>query len=105
MTPATHAQPPKSRPQECGYHAVLGEIARAIRATGRDWSDEDVKRVMLEQFAHDTGRPTGRLLPSLDGQRLVQTHLQSRKFTKADASEFRDWLGAWAAEHDVELSE
>jgi hypothetical protein len=95
----------KSREQEEKYHAVLGEIAKAFRAAGRDLDDEDVKRLMLEQFATDTGRPTGRLLPSLDGKRLVQTSLLSRKFSKSDGSEFVEWLHAWCAENGVELSQ
>jgi hypothetical protein len=95
----------KSRDQEEKYHAVLQEIANAMQRAGRPWEVEDVKRLMLEQFAHDTGRPTGRILPSLDGQRLVQTQLQSRKFSKADASEFVEWLHAWCVENGVELSQ
>jgi hypothetical protein len=97
--------PVKSRDQEEKYHAVIGEIAAAARRAGKDWSTEDWKRLLLEQFAHDTDRPTGRLLPSLDGQRLVQTNLFSRKFTKQDASEFVEWLHCWCAENGVELRE
>jgi hypothetical protein len=95
----------KSRDAEEKYHAILGEITHAMRALGRPWDMEDVKRLMLEQFAHDTGRPTGRILPSLDGQRLVQTQLQSRKFTTTDANEFIEWLHAWCAVNGVELSQ
>jgi hypothetical protein len=95
----------KTREQEEKYHAILGEITRAFRAAGKDWDEEDTKRVFLEQFAKDTGRPTGRLLPSLDGQRLVQTQVFSRKFSKQDASEFVEWLHAWCVDHGVELSQ
>lgn len=95
----------KSRQAEEKYHAMLQEITNAMRALGRPWDFEDVKRLMLEQFAHDTGRPTGRILPSIDGQRLVQTQLQSRKFTTADANEFIEWLHWWCSVNGVELSQ
>jgi hypothetical protein len=100
------AEPPiKSRDQESKYHAILQEITNAMQRLGRTWDFEDVKRLMLEQFAHETNRPTGRILPSLDGQRLVQTHLHSRKFNKQDGSEFIEWLHAWCATNGVELSQ
>ena len=45
----------------------------------------------------------GRVAPSLDGQRVVQLGFQSHKFTVEDASEFIEWLYAWAAEKGLEI--
>lgn len=95
----------KSREQEEKYHAIIGEIAEAARKQGKDWDAEDWKRLLLEQFATDTSRPVGKLLPSLDGKRLVQTVIQSRKFDTTDAGEFIEWLHAWCATNGVELSQ
>lgn len=95
----------KTREQEEKYHAILGEIHSAFKAAGKDMEREDVKRLFLEQFAEETARPKGKLLASLDGKRLVQTQLQSRKFTKTDGNEFIEWLHAWCAENGVELSQ
>jgi hypothetical protein len=41
--------------------------------------------------------------PSLDGERVVQLGWQSIKFTVEDASEFIEWLYAWAAEKNIEI--
>jgi hypothetical protein len=95
----------KSRETEEKYHAILGEIYKAMKKAGSDLDREEVKRIFLEQFAEDTGREKGKLRASLDGKRLVQTHLMSRKFTQGDGSEFIEWLHAWCAEHGVELSQ
>jgi hypothetical protein len=59
----------------------------------------------LDAFAKETKRPRGKVIPNLTGDGVVEIGLQSRKFTKQDASEFVEWLHAWAAMNGVELSQ
>ena len=94
----------KSREQEEKYHAMIGEIAKQAQHVGSKWSSDDFKRLLIDQWASETNRKLGRLVQSLDGDRIVQLGMQSRKFSKEDASEFIDWLEAWGATNGIVFS-
>ena len=95
----------KTREQEKLYHALIGEIAKQAEHAGAKWDAEDWKRFLLDQFARDTGRAGGKVAPSLDFTGLIQLGLQSRKFSKADAIEFVEWLLAWGANNGIEFQD
>ncbi len=104
-------EPVKSRDQEERYHAMIGDIAKQREFLGRRWHKDDWKRILIDAFAkamRDAGTPLhhdGRVVPSLDGLRVVQLGIQSRDFRKSEATAFIDYLFAWGAEHDVRWSE
>ena len=85
------------------YHAIIGVIAKQASHLGAKWGAEDWKRFLVWQFAKEVGINTGKLVPSLDGTGIVQLGMQTRKFTKEQASQFTEWLMAWAAQNGVEL--
>ena len=94
----------KSRDQEEKYHAMIGEIAKQAQHLGSKWDAEDFKRLLVHQFAKETGRDKNtRVVPSLDGLSIVQLGLQTRKFTKEDGNEFIEWLYAWCANNGVDI--
>lgn len=95
----------KSRDQEEMYHAIIGHIAKQASHLGAKWSAEDWKRFLVWQFAKEVGISTGKLVPSLDGTGIVQLGMQTRKFTKDQASQFTEWLLAWAAQNGIEIPE
>lgn len=95
----------KSRTQEEKYHAIIGEIAEQTSHLGSKWDTESWKRLLLDAFAKETKRPRGKVIPNLTGDGVVEIGLQSRKFTKADASDFVEWLLWWCSENGVELSQ
>lgn len=101
--------PAKRREQEEKYHAMIGDIARQWQFMGRRMDADDAKRLLVDAFAkamRDAGTPLhhdGRVVPSLDGQRVVQLGIQTSKFYKAEASEFIEFLNAWAAENGIVL--
>ena len=72
---------------------------------GAKWDAESWKRLLVDQFAKDTGRQTMQVVPSLDGGGIIQLGMQTRKFSKADASEFTEWLICWAAEKGFDIGE
>lgn len=102
---------PKSRDQEARYHAMIGDIARAVPIFDRLWDREDMKRLLVDQFVRDmknSGTPLrhgGQVVPSIDGTGIVQLGVQTRDFLKAEASAFIEWLFAFGAEHDIRWSE
>ena len=91
----------KSRHQEEKYHAMIGEIAKQAQHLGAKWDAESWKRLLVDQFCKDNGLKTGAVIPNLSGDGIVQLGLQTRNFTKEQASEFVEWLHAWGAEHGV----
>lgn len=95
----------KSREQEEKYHAMIGDISKQASHLGSKWDSESWKRFLLWQFAKDTNTNQGQIVPSLDGTGIVQLGLQSRSFTKEQASEFVEWLHAWGAENGITFTE
>jgi len=95
----------RSQPQNEMYHAIIGQIAKQAEHAGANWDGESWKRFLIDQWASETGRSAGKVAPSLDGQRVVQLGIQSRKFNKADASEFTEWLICWATDKGFEVGE
>jgi hypothetical protein len=91
----------KSRVQEEKYHAMIGEVAKQASHMGSKWDAESWKRLLVDQFCKDSGIKTGVVIPNLSGDGIVQLGMQTRKFTKEQASEFVEWLHAWGAEHGV----
>jgi len=92
----------KSREQEEKYHAMIGEVAKQAQHLGAKWDAEDWKRLLVDQFIKDmNGLGASKIIPSLDGEGIIQLGFQTRKFTKEQASEFVEWLYAWGAENGV----
>jgi len=95
----------KSRDQEEKYHAMIGEVAKQAMHMGSKWDAESWKRLLVDQFCKDNGIKTGVVIPNLSGDGIVQLGMQTRKFTKEQASEFVEWLHAWGAEHGITYSQ
>ena len=95
----------KSREQEEKYHAIIGDIAKQAQHMGSKWSAEDWKRLLVDQFARDRMMYGAPILPNLDNTGIVQLGVQTRHFTKEQASEFVEFLLAWCAENGIELKE
>ena len=92
----------RSTDQNDMFHALIDKIYKAMKVVGSAWSADDWKRLLIDQWAHETGRKIGKVAPSLDGERVVQLGLQSHKFTVEEGSEFIEWLLCWMAEKGIE---
>jgi hypothetical protein len=103
--------PSKSRLQEEKYHAMIGDIAKCIPFMGKLIHRDDMKRLLVDSFAkvmRDAGTPLhhdGRVVPSLDGERVVQLGIQTKDFRVREASEFVEYLYSFGREHGVKWSE
>jgi hypothetical protein len=106
----------KSREQEEKYHAMFGDLAKQWHPHGKQRDSETIKRLCVDQFWRDTkddaelgdywrGMGELEMLPSLDGSGVVAIGWQTRKFPKALASAFVEWLYALGAEVGVVWSE
>jgi hypothetical protein len=91
----------KSRDQEKLYHELIGQIAKQAQHMGAKWNAESWKRLLVDSYCREKGMKTGAVIPNLAGDGIVQLGMQTRNFTKEQASEFVEWLHAWGAEHGV----
>ena len=104
-------EPKKKRIQEEKYHAMIGDIAKQIEHIGRKWDSDDMKRLLVDDFAEEmrlAGTPLhhdGRVTPSLDGRRIVQLGIQTRDFYVKEASAFIEYLYAQGSQYGVIWSE
>ena len=93
----------RSTSQNRMYHALLDQISAQAMHLGSTWDAEAWKRLLTHKWAKDTGRATGMIVQSLDGGDIVQLGIQTRKFSKEDASEFTEFLLAWCVEHNIKI--
>lgn len=93
----------KSREQEMLYHELIGQIAKQAQHLGAKWSAEDWKRLLVQDFCKEKGLSVGKVIPNLSGDGICQLGFQTRHFSKEQASEFVEWLYAWAANNGVEI--
>lgn len=106
----------KTRIQEEKYHAMIGEIAKQYEHCGKKWSDEDMKRLLIDSFKRDTRNDSDfkaywdedsktEMVPSLDGSGVVMLGTQSRKFPKRIAIAFIEFLYAFGADANIIFTE
>lgn len=107
----TFSEPTKKRIQEEKYHAQIGDIAKQTEYAGKQWDADDMKRILIDEFADEmrnAGTPLhhdGRLIPSENGRRVIQLGIQSREFWVKEASQFIEFLNAWGADRGVVWTE
>lgn len=107
----TVSEPTKKRIQEEKYHAMLADLSRQTTYAGRNWDEDDTKRILIDEFAEEmrlAGTPLhhdGRLIPSENGRRVIQLGIQSRDFWVKEAAQFIEFLYAYGAERNVIWSE
>ena len=95
----------RTNDQNDKYHAMIADIAKQAQHLGAKWDVEDWKRLLVWQFCKDKQIDAGKIVPSLDMTGVVQLGQQTRKFTKEQASEFVEFLQAWAADNGVTLND
>jgi hypothetical protein len=93
----------RSTEQNDMFHSIIAQIAQKMGEAGSTWTADDWKRLLIDQWAHETRRKIGKVAPSLDGERVVQLGLQSHKFTVEDSSEFIEFLIAWATNKGIDV--
>lgn len=88
-------------------HSIIGQIAKQAMLHGSRWTAESWKRFLIDQWAHESGemKTISKVMPSIDGERIVQLGHQSRRFTKEQAISFTEWLLYWANTNGVTIEE
>ena len=105
------SEPVKKRIQEEKYHAMIGDIAKQSLFMGQKCDVDDWKRLLVDAFAkvmRDAKTPLhhdGRVVPSLDFERVVQLGIQTKDFYVKEAAEFIEYLYSYGAEKGIVWTE
>lgn len=105
------SEPVKKRIQEEKYHAMIGDIAKQSLFMGQKCDVDDWKRLLVDAFAkvmRDAKTPLhhdGRVVPSLDFERVVQLGIQTKDFYVKEAAEFIEYLYSYGALNNVVWTE
>jgi len=88
-------------------HSIIAQIAKQAELHGSRWNAESFKRFLIDQWAHESGemKKISKIMPSIDGERVVQLGHQSRRFTKEQAISFTEWLLYWANTNGVTIDD
>ena len=103
----TIQEPTKSRIQEEKYHSMIGDISKQCLFMTQKWHRDDWKRLLVDAYSkamRDLGTPLhhdGRVVPSLDGERVVQLGIQTKEFRVKEAANFIEYLYAYGSENNV----
>ena len=95
----------RTNDQNDKFHAMIGDIAKQAQHLGAKWDAEDWKRLLVDEFWKQQGITAGRVIPNLSGDGIVQLGMQTSKFDRNQASEFVEFLQAWAANNGVTLND
>src|SRR3546814_18968688 len=101
----------RRRHTRCALVTGVQTCALPIYA-GRTWDDEDMKRILVDAFKHETKNDPDfvdlwanmgdlRLVPAIGRDGFVPLGEQTRRFPKKLAAAFIDWLSAFMSEHRI----
>jgi hypothetical protein len=93
----------KTRDQEKLYHKLVSQISTRAQHMGSTWDSESWKRLLVDAYATEVGISRGRVIPNLNGDGVIQLGIQTRKFSKEEATGFVEWLYAWCAQNGVDV--
>lgn len=85
-------------------HAMLGDIAAQVEWAGAKRDAEVWKRLLVAAWCR-ARREQVELLPALDGHGVDIVFRRTSQLTRGECAELCDFIGAWCAEHGVELRE
>lgn len=105
-------EPPKSRLQESKYHPMVRDIGNCLTFGGRKYNEASWKRLLVEAFVNvmrqdavargddDPFPGSVELVLGLDDE-VVALGQQTRTFSRAQSSEFIEYLYAYGSENNV----
>lgn len=96
--------PVRSLDQNDMFHAICGDIAKQKQWAGQ-WLDVEAwKRLLVDAWARADGRMQSRIVPSLDGQSVVNLGIQTRKMKVGDMADLITFAQSYCVEHEIELA-
>lgn len=96
-------QSTRSTEQNDRFHAICHELSQQRTWAGQQIDTEGWKRLLVDAWARATDRNQGRVVPSLDGQSVVNLGIQTRRLPVGEMSELIEFAQCYCAEHDMEM--
>lgn len=93
----------RSLDQNAMFHAICGDIAKQRTWAGKKLDAEGWKRLLVDAWARAEGKSQGQVVPSLDGNSVVNLGIQTRRLPVGDMADLISFAQAWAVENDVRL--
>lgn len=93
----------RSLDQNAMFHAICGDIAKQRTWAGKKLDAEGWKRLLVDAWARAEGKSQGQVVPSLDGNSVVNLGIQTRRLPAGDMTDLITFAQAWAVENDVRL--
>jgi hypothetical protein len=98
-------KPTRTLEQNDKFHAVCHDISKQRPWAGKKRDTEAWKRLLVDAWARTDGRAQGEIVPSLDGQSVVNLGIQTRRMPVGDMADLITFAEAWAIENDVAMNE
>ncbi len=101
----------KSRIQEEKYHAMINDIAKTVQVEGKYYGSEIWKAQLVDEFEQtrkEIGEPLtrpGKMVMSLDKQRVVTIRASTKQFRKKEASDFIEFLYATGIDYGAKFTD
>ena len=95
----------RSLDQNAMFHAICGDIAKQRTWAGKKLDGEGWKRLLVDAWARAEGKSQGQVVPSLDGNSVVNLCIQTRRLPVGDMADLITFAQAWAVENDVRLND
>ena len=83
--------------------AICGDIAKQRKWAGKKLDGEGWKRLLVDAWARAEGKSQGQVVPSLDGNSVLNLGIQTRRLPVGDMADLITFAQAWAVENDVRL--
>lgn len=99
------AKPTRSLDQNDMFHAICHDISRQRQWAGRWLDTEGWKRLLVDAWARVEGKGQGSVVPSLDGQSIVNLGIQTRRMRVGEMADLITFAQAWCLENDVALGD
>lgn len=87
------------------FHALCGDIAKQKMWAGQWIDTEGWKRLLVDSWARTEGKIQGRVVPSLDGQSIVNLGIQTRNMRVSDMADLIAFAEVYAIDNEVTLND
>lgn len=98
-------RPTRSLDQNAMFHAICGDIAKQKKWAGHRLDTEAWKRLLVDAWARVEGKQQGRVVPSLDGNSIVNLGIQTRRLKVGEMADLITFAQSWCAENGVVLGD
>jgi len=95
----TIAEPSRSPEQNDAFHPIIRDIARTVPLCGKIRGEAEARRIFMSAFRTAQGEQV-EVAEGLEGE-VISLGLSTRKLTKAEGSDFIEYLHHFAATHGV----